>query len=215
MRREQRLAWSEALAGRAFGDTSSSAFLPEDLVAAMPSTAYVDTGLDHDFRFSAVVVSGEFTAVENGRAMDWSTDDGDEVPWDAEADTRTLRTTFEVDRTIDVADQVPAPGPGDSLSVQVVVDGSDDAEAVAQGLLDLGPSVVFLAELPEGDGDWRIALDGALVATVDGSSGVLELPVVAAAGTRGDADDLLGAGTTIDDLDRAAGVAAEVSVAND
>lgn len=180
----------------------------------MPSTTYHDEGLPEGFHFSELVASGTFTSAANGHAIDWSTDQGAEVPWESDADTRSIKMTFQVSEVIDHSDDVPAPNTGDELTVWVVVDGADDPAVVSDGLLGLSQSVVFLADPPNYDDGWALGLDGALIAPIDESDGTLTVPVLEKASSLASSEltRFAAEGTTVDDLVEAAQNPTDISV---
>lgn len=156
--------------------------LPESLTAAMPSTRYDYGGDLAPTSLSGVVATGKFIGWSKGPAETWrgtdpESDTGIKLDWtDPAADIRTLKMAFAVDSVIDIRDGMEV---AEELVVWVVVNGNSAAEKVAQGLIDLDQSLVFLRKpsRPEAKADWSVTLEGTLIGDVQ-EDGTFTMPML-------------------------------------
>ncbi|WP_278234482.1 hypothetical protein [Isoptericola sp. AK164] len=175
-------AFAEPMAEHALFD--DVAFSPTSLTATLPQVTYRDGS--SATTFSDLVVAGEITGWQRGRATDWSTDGGREVAWSGDADSREVVVALEVDEVVaagdDDLDGVDV-APGDTIEVVATLGG--DADAAGDALAGLGDVVVLVAHGPgEHRDEWWVGLGGILLGDLD--DGDLTWPVLEAAG--GDLD---------------------------
>lgn len=165
------------LAANADCENCSYLFHPESLTGSVPSTIYDIDG--NEITASTALVTGRFTGWSKGEAKIWTHPDdhndsypnGEDVDWDdPRAETRIIKMEFVVDSVIDA---VPDVRVADTETVEVVAHTGHDPEQIAEGLIGLGESVVFL----NGFDLWRIALDGGLVGDLH-DDGSFTMPVL-------------------------------------
>ncbi|MEG3615095.1 hypothetical protein [Isoptericola haloaureus] len=173
-------AFAEPMAEHAlFGDV---AFSPASVTATLPRVTHVDGS--SATAFSDLVVAGEITGWQRGRATDWSTDAGREVAWSGDADSREVVLALEVDEVVAAVDSVDV-APGDTIEVVATLGGEADADAAGDALAGLGDVVGLVAHGPgEHRDEWWVGLGGILLGDLD--DGDLTWPVLEAAG--GDLD---------------------------
>lgn len=172
-----------------------SAWGPTSVLDAMPSVAH-RLGGTTVIRGSRLVVQGRFVSWAKGRTYAFKTGNyqgnspEQTVPWnDPHAQRRELALRLRVDAVIDHAPGTTDPSRGDTLTVDLQVQGRKNAARVAQGLIDLGEIVPFLGGGV--DGPWQrhvppyLGDPPALLATLD-RHGALQWPLLGATGMAGD-----------------------------
>jgi hypothetical protein len=175
--------YAHTLAERSAGVSEAYSAWPSSIISALPSTQY-EMPSGNFAAFSELVVVGRFSEWERGKAKSWATQDGqpapDEgiiVPWSSkDAWTRNVLLTLDVEFVI------AGQNPRETIRVWLAVDGSRSAEGVADGLVNEGRVVVFLEHPtdPSHSGDYKIALENALVGALD-DNGNFKMPVLDAA----------------------------------
>lgn len=130
------------------------------------------------------------------------------VAWnDPHAQRRELTLRLQVDDVIDHAPGTTVPRRGDTVAIELQVQGGKNAARVAQGLIDLGETVPFLGGGT--DGPWQRHVPPylpdplALLATVD-RTGALQWPLAHRRGLGGDSLALTIDAHTTTDLRKAA-----------
>lgn len=159
---------TDALTAQVQHSGAQRAYLPATLTAALPSVTYKlgDTGV----RTSTLVATGSFTSWRSVPAIvdNEEPDAGSTSPaW------RVLIVHFRVDHIVARSAEGSQVTVGDSLPVELYVSPGADPAKVGDGLVALGPSIAFLTGgFRGGTNNWDIALEGALLGTVDSAGNI-------------------------------------------
>lgn len=175
--------------------TADYAWYPETVSAALPSVRYLDGGEAHASELAAV---GGFTGWAAGEPAD--------------PGLAMIDLTFAVDEVVDSLGDLTMLE-GDTVTVHVGVDGSADADRVAEELLALDDVVLFLNHVgpePWPPPEWVVVFDNTFLGDVHDDA-TITWPVAEAIAANDPADSYPETDvTTLDEL-RAAAAAASSS----
>jgi hypothetical protein len=153
--------------------TADYAWYPETVTAALPSVRYVDgTGESHASELAAV-----------GRFVDWEAGESEDPSLEM------INLTFEVDEVIDSLGDLTMLE-GGTILVHVSIDGSADADQLAEELLALDDVVLFLNHVgpePWPPPEWVIVFGNTFLGDVH-DDGAVTWPVVEAIAANNAAD---------------------------
>ncbi|MGW2091134.1 hypothetical protein [Promicromonospora sukumoe] len=170
--------------------TADYAWYPETVSAALPSVLYADGGEAHASELAAV---GRFTGWAPGEP--------------AHPSLEEIDLTFAVDEVVDSLGDLTMLE-GGTVTVHVAVDGSADADRVAEELLALDDVVLFLNHVgpePWPPPEWVVVFDNAFLGDVHDDAAIT-WPVAQAIAANNPADAHPEADvSTLDELRAAAG----------